>query len=353
MGKHEKRKKKKKSVKIKMGKTENKINININININKNINRIIKTLAAVIVLGFALCACSQGSTESKQEETQKIQEISKQGNVSMEDTISETAEGLVSDNPSPSLSSVGGDWLVMGVKLSGIEAPEKYFDYYYDNIRVEVKRNKGVLSEDRYTEYARLIIVLSSIGKDFTDIEGYDMRPYLDDREKVEAQGPSAAAFALIAANKGKFALENEEDYIEFILEESPEAMMGDIVLTDYISMGAEALSYYAERDDVKEYLENAVEILMNEQKDSGAMNNCESTAECIIALTQMGIDPKADERFIKDGNTLYDGLMSFYLGNGKFMHDEDSNSADAMAAEHALLAMDAIKLSGEGKTIY
>jgi hypothetical protein len=78
---------------------------------------------------------------------------------------------------------VGGEWLIKGIAGSGAEIPASYYDIYYDNVRAEVKSKKGVLSDTYYTEYERVIIGLSAIGKG-TVVEGYDLAPYLDEFDK-------------------------------------------------------------------------------------------------------------------------------------------------------------------------
>ena len=315
-------------------------------------NRTIKwgIVPALILTVCLLTACSgggqdpgsgtPGGTNSNQNDTQSL--------------AIETANALMAENENPQIASVGGDWLIKGLYHSGAEVPESYYNHYYDNVRAAVKSQKGILSEDHYTEYERLIICLATIGKDFTDIEGYDMRPFLDDYYKIEQQGSNAASYALVASNVGGFPLENEERYIDLILKETGETnAMGAQGLSDYTAMAAEALSFYKGRENVDAFLEEAVTFLSEAQNENGALNNCEATAECIMALTQLGINPLEDERFVKNGNTLEDGLLTFYLGNGSFFHDEELKEADPLSTEKALLALDALLLNKNGLKLY
>ena len=71
-----------------------------------------------------------------------------------------------------------------------------------------------------------------------------------------------------------------------------------------------------------------------------------------IIALCALGIDPLCDERFIKNGVTLWDGLMRYRREDGGFLHSfsYDSNNptslpdaSNSMAGEQALLALCAL----------
>ena len=305
----------------------------------------IKALAMGLILIFSLltiCGCGGDGTNGSAK-SNDIKTVS-----------AETAKRLMENNPAPSISAIGGEWVIRGLVFSGQDNPDEYYRHYYDNVRAEVKQKKGVLSENKYTEYSRVVLGISAIGEDPTDVEGYDLTAFLDEYDKVAAQGSTSAAFALIAANVAGVRLENEENYIQLILSaEDKTGAMGEGVLTDYLAMGAEALSFYTGREDVDAYLAEAVETLSKEQGENGAMSNCESTAECIEALVQLGIDPTGDERFVKNGKTLFDGLLTFYLGDGTFCHEVTEDGADSMASERALLGMDAIQLYADGKIVY
>ena len=305
-------------------------------------NRIgIKALSVLLVSVILLLSACGGSQSWKMPDD--IEKVAK-----------ETAAQLVKNNPDPIISAVGGEWLIIGVHLSGYDAGDGYFDRYYDNVRATVKSQKGVISEEHYSEYARLIVCLHLLGKDVTNVEGYDLTPYVDDYEKISDQGSTAADFALIASQIGGFHLENEEAYIDLILSDTGEAtVMGAAGLTDYTAMALEALSFYRGRADVDAFIEEGLAMLSEKQQADGGMNNCEATAEVIMMLVQLGLDPLTDERFIKDGNTLADALMLWYLGKGQFMHDSKLKEYDALATEKALMALDALMLSQAGRKLY
>ena len=302
--------------------------------------RIIAGLLLIVLLFISACGSGGGQTWKMPEDVQNI--------------AAETAKYLVKNNSDPSIGAVGGEWLVIAVNLSDYDAPDSFYSRYYDNVRAEVKSKKGIITDTHYSEYVRLILCLHQLGKDFANVEGYDLRPYLDDYEKISDQGSTTASFALIASKIGGFQLENEGAYIDLILAETGEpTAMGEAGLTDYLAMALEALSFYRGRGDVDSFIENSLAVLSAKQGTDGGMNNCEATAECIMMLVQLGIDPFTDERFIKDGKTLADGLMLWYLGKGQFMHDSQLPEYDPLATEKALMALDALMLSQEGRKLY
>ena len=53
---------------------------------------------------------------------------------------------------------------------------------------------------------------------------------------------------------------------------------------------------------------------------DTGTESS-ESCAQVLTALCSLGIDPQSDSRFIKNGNTVLDNLMSFRQEDGGFVH--------------------------------
>ncbi len=299
-------------------------------------------LLLTLIVCLFLCACGENSGKNLS--------IPKD----LKSVAEKTAEELVKTHESPKVSSIDGEWLVIGVHYSGYEAPDSFYSHYYDTLRAEVKSKKGILSEDKYSEYERVLLCLHAIGMDTTQVEGYDLRPYLDDYEKIAGMGASVASFALIASNVLGYPLENEEAYIQVILEEawSP-SIMGEAGLSDYVAMAVEALSFYRGREDVDSFIEDSLTFFSETQNEDGSMINCEATAECIICLVQLGIDPLTDERFIKNGKNLGDGLLTFYLGDGTFFHDADNPNGSEIPTEKALLGLDTLLLSQKGEKLY
>lgn len=275
--------------------------------------------------------------------------------IDIDSEIDQVAEYLVEQYPNLTVGSVGGEWVVKGLVSSSYDVEDDYIDRYYDSVRAQVKSKKGVISEDKYTEYERVTIALAAIGKDPSDVEGYDLVMPLDDYDKVTSQGNNAVYFALIASNSAGVKLKNEERYLDFILEDFEENQMyKDAKYMDYIAMCAQSLSFYSDREDVNYVVDKCINAMSEFQQKEGDYGNCETTSECIIAVTSLGIDPTSDERFIKDGANMVDGLIKFKSGEG-FRHIiGDGVSLDnRMPSEKALLALSAVKLFEEGKTLY
>lgn len=167
-----------------------------------------------------------------------------------------------------------------GAGRSGEEVDENYFEKYRANVEKRVKEQEGVLSENRYTEYSRAVLALKSIGKDPTDIGGYDIEKPLEDFDTVVSQGLNGAIYALMALNADNPDAnkdgELEQKYLDYIVEKEKDdggfslddnATNGDVDLT---AMTLQCLEPYQDENDVKEVIDKGVEFLADTQDDDG-----------------------------------------------------------------------------------
>lgn len=270
----------------------------------------------------------------------------------LNDIIEQTAQTVHEMTPSPQNASIGGEWALIGILNSNIDSEEKEIcaSRYYDNVRRTVKSKKGILSESYTTEYARTVMGLCAAGKDPCNVEGYDLTIHLDNSKRTINQGINGACYALIASEIAGIKLSNEQTYISYIME-TTESLKGS-TSTDYISMSVLALSPYKENKKVAEFIEKQIDKLSDVQLNDGSLGSCESTAECIIALSTAGVDVEHDERFIKENNNIFNGLMNFYKDDG-FVHTKDDKEADMMATEKGLLALESIESFKNGQVLY
>ena len=118
------------------------------------------------------------------------------GTPSLEEALKKTASYEQTSIPSPASDSLGGEWTVIALARSGEEAEDGYYEKYRANLEKRVKEQEGVLSENRYTEYARAVLACKAIGIDPSDIGGYDLIKSLEDFEAVTAQGLNGAVYA-------------------------------------------------------------------------------------------------------------------------------------------------------------
>lgn len=269
----------------------------------------------------------------------------------------DTASFLLESVPSPRLGASGGEWTVIGLSRSGCSVPDGYFDDYYQRIASQVKSQEGILHERKYTEYSRLILALTAIGRDPSDVEGFNLLTPLGDFEKTTWQGINGAIFALLALDCGNYELPpcpgaavqaSRDLYIADVLERQlPDggfALSGSVSEADVTAMALQALAHYQERPEVAAAVERGVNCLSALQDSQGGYEswgsaNLESSAQVLIALCELGIDVN-DQRFIKDGHTVIDSMLDLYTPGQGFQHTGDGTGVNGMATEQAFCAL-------------
>ena len=284
-----------------------------------------------------------------------------------ETPIEKTARYLQAQIPEPTCAAVGGDWLVFGLARSGLKVPQKYFDTYFKNVEDYIVSVDGVLSRKKNTEYSRVILALTAIGKNPADAAGFNLLLPLGDFDETVSQGVNGAIFALLALDSRNYEIPinpevdtqaTRELYVEEILKrEIPTggwALTGGEPDADVTAMALQALAKYREDADVLVAVERGVTALADLQEPNGAYTswgeeNSESVSQVIVALTELGISPD-DERFVKNGQTLEQVLLRFAQEDGSFRHTADGKS-DEMATEQALYALAAISRAQDGRT--
>lgn len=284
-----------------------------------------------------------------------------------ETPIEKTARYLQAQIPEPTCAAVGGDWLVFGLARSGLKAPQKYFDTYYKNVEDYIVSVDGVLSRKKNTEYSRVILALTAIGKNPADAAGFNLLLPLGDFDETVRQGVNGAIFALLALDSGGYEIPEapeaetqatRELYVgELLRREIPDggwALTGGTPDADMTAMALQALAKYRDRQDVEDAVQRGLAALSALQEPNGAYlswdeENSESVCQVIVALTELGISLD-DERFVKNGQTLPQVLERFACEDGSYRHSLNGGS-DEMATEQALYALAAIHRAETGKT--
>ena len=319
-------------------------------------------LAAALLLSSITCIVQAADTEVYSE-TKTADTL----NPDIDTVIQKVRSYILSKDSNPDSS---GTWNVIGINRSSLGASTKYNQAYYENVYAELESKNWVLTTSKYTEYSKLILGLTAIGKDATNINGHNLLSYLSDFSKVTKQGFNGPVWALIALNchpsysiptkAGVTEQTTEEGLIQYLLAGETTsggwALSGDKPDADVTGMTIQALSaYYGKRDDVTGAIDRALLWLSESQMESGGYGTmdeetAESAAQIITALASIGLDPAQDERFIKNGKWPLTGLFQYYLPEGGFMHVA-GGVVNGIATEQGLYATVAYKRMQQGKT--
>ena len=286
--------------------------------------------------------------------------------------VTASAENMLKTVKAPQVGSTGGEWAILGLARSGHEVPQEYWDAYYRTVEESVSACKGELDEKKYTEYSRVVVALTAIGGDPTNVGGYNLLLPLGDFDKTVWQGINGPVWALIALDAGNYDVPvnstakiqaTRQLYVDEIL--SRQLDDGGWNLTtrggagrsdpDITGMALQALSKYQDQAEVKAATDRALNYLSGMQDTAGGYtswgdSNSESVVQVLVALCELGIDLE-DGRFVKNGNSLLDNLMSYRQIDGSFVHTSAGSGSSQMASEQGLYGIVAALRAAEGKS--
>ena len=267
------------------------------------------------------------------------------------DTIYKTTGDFMATLGTPTVNSTGGEWMVIGLARSGRTVPAGYYDNVVEYVKAKADANER-LHPAKVTDNARVILALTSIGKDVTNVGGHNLLKGLDNMAYVQAQDINGPIFTLIALDSHNYPTMGDvtrEKLIQVILDaqlnDGGWNLSAENADPDMTAMAIQALApYYKTNETVKAAVDKALEALSALQRRDGGFDswgtvNSESCAQVIVALTALGIDPTADSRFVKNGHTVLDALAGFYVTGGGFRHTADGERND-MATEQGYYAL-------------
>ena len=274
----------------------------------------------------------------------------------------------LANETAPIVNSIGGEWLVLGLVRSGRAEPAGYYQNVLDYVNQKIN-DKEQLHRNKSTDNSRVILALTAIGKDVTDVAGHNLLQGLTDMNYLKKQGINGPIWALIAFDSHNYEIPTvyeggeqvtRESLIEVILagqlSDGGWALSGTESDPDMTAMALQALApYYKGNDKVKTAVDKALDTLSKIQMPDGHFGswgtvNSESSSQIIVALTSLGINPTTDPRFVKNGRSVVDALCDFYVEDGGFKHIADGEF-DGMASEQGYYALTALNRLLNGQT--
>ena len=212
----------------------------------------------------------------------------------------------------------------------------------YERSLTEYIGSNNISSATSREKYALALCAAGSDSSYISDI--------LD--SSIGEQGMMSWIYGLHVLNNGyacsRFTAESVVDTIlSMQYADGGWALFGDYGDIDVTAMTVQALApYYHSKSSVTDSVDKALDFMSRKQLDSGCYQsfgnlNPESTAQVLTAVSALGIDCRYDERFIKNGNDLIDGIVHFRLPDGSFSHLEggDSNETATVQAYYSFVA--------------
>ena len=274
----------------------------------------------------------------------------------------------------PAFGTNYGEWTVFGLARGGYYANDsQYFADYYDRI-VEYVNEKaaeinlsGALDKSKSTDNSRLIMALAAIGKDATSVGNWDLVEAYSANgiNWIRKQGMNGTIWTLIALDCGGYETSDptiRQQCVDAIVSAQHNDGGWSLVTAkaqpsnvDITGMTLTALYPYRNQPAVAEACEKAFAWLSESQLDNGGFpygkgETSESCVWAIVACTTWGINPDTDPRFIKNGYSAIDNLLTYYLEDeAKFEHGRGAG-ANAMATDQATYGLIAYDRLVKGK---
>ena len=302
---------------------------------------------------------------------------------------------LINDEFLSQAGTTPGDWYPIGLGRLGIkDNQDAYLAVISDNVEKRYQTT-AKLDKAKATEWHRIsLAVLASGGNPRRMGENGDIDLIADGTyNRVDAkgngilgkQGINGFIWGLIALDSMQYEVPENAYYsrdditlniLNRQLADGGWALTGSISDPDITAMAIQALApyYNSEKEyvyinqkiepsgaeitkKVRKVINEAIFWLSSVQNDAGGYSswgteNCESCVQVAVALCSLGIDIFTDTRFIKNGNTIYDAILSYQNSDGGFLHSKSYDSenptalpdkSNTMASEQALYGMVAI----------
>lgn len=245
----------------------------------------------------------------------------------------------------------GDEWLIYALLRNGVEISSDVQDAYYQSAAAEVKKWNA---DQKPTDIERVALALTAMGKDITDVDGTDLVSMICNSKKL-SDGSNELIYALMALDAANAAIPADakwsrntiiEAMLSFQNENGGFGLTGkDNTSVDMTAMALQALAPYQERTEVKEAIDRAVSCLKEEMRDDFGYGTSESTAQVLLALSCLGIDPtSAEVGFGTPNFNMITNLMKYRQNDGGFSHLSNLTKSQEMSTVQVLQALDAYK---------
>ncbi|MBQ8765016.1 MAG: S-layer homology domain-containing protein, partial [Clostridia bacterium] len=220
---------------------------------------------------------------------------------------------------------------------------------------------EAVSKSEKDTDLAKAILALTAQGKDATQLYTVNSNTPIDAVKKLNDAEHStsvwSAPYTLAAYNKNEYKnREKELSLVNALLASQGENGAWDEYGTiDTTANAIAGLAFYINdenstiKENVNKAIEDALTYLSTQQNADGSFSdlwsgrNSNSTAIVAIALAAAGVDVEEDARFIKGGNNIIDGLLSFALEDNSGFGYTDNITASDYSTEQAFRALIAL----------
>lgn len=216
-----------------------------------------------------------------------------------------------------------------------------------------IENNEGY--HRNVTETAKWILILTSAGKDATNIAGFNLIDSLTNHERMTIQGNNGPIYSLLALDSGNYTVDEDAQWTREILvktilnaqlDNGAWPLFGTLPNFDITAVAIAALSPYADQENVNEAINKGVDWLSTIYLNDGGYNDpfsggeaSETISQVIVGLTANHEDPTSEKFMLQDKN-LVTHLLSYKNDDGGFAHLIEDVKSNVIATAQALLAL-------------
>lgn len=258
------------------------------------------------------------------------------------------------------------DWTVFTLLRHGETLSNAQTGSYYDSVVEKVKEwenDPNLPDGPKPTDIAKISLALTMLEKDITDVDGVNLAEMMYNSTRLK-EGSNELIWVLLALDAANIQIPadatwSRESMISALLEFQNangffglfDNKTGDVDIT---AMALQPLARYQVTDaKVEAAVKKAVTWLKGAVKDDFGYGTPESTAQVLIALSALGIDPTvSDSGFGTVNMNMITSMMAYKCEDGGFAHVL-GNTTNGIATTQVLEALDAYILFKENNVAY
>lgn len=250
----------------------------------------------------------------------------------------------------------GNEWLIYAMLQGEKQVSEGVLETYYQSAAGTAASWQAA---QKPTDIARTMLALTRMGKDVTNVNGVDLAAMLYNHPSLNA-GSNEMTYALIALDAADITIPagakwtRNEMIASLLTFQSADGGFGlydsSSSGVDTTAMALQGLTNYKDRPAVKTAIDRALDYLRGQMREDFGYGTSESTAQVLLALVGLGIDPTSLESgFGSASFNLITNLMQYRQDDGGFSHTLTAGKSQEMSTVQALQALDAYRNRAKG----